>query len=394
MKRSKKAFFLHIPKAWWTSVQRYLEDRFSLVDVLSRGIPKCQDEYSIELDPEYLPLAKSKSLVSGHYHHSFYERHFSGFDLIVFLRDPIARIVSLYNDLRTKSDENLQTATQWWKEIILLAREKELLDFLSVDHPEIRRLFCDGQVRQLSTRLGIDKAFLEAVNVLRSAKVHVGITEDMDRSLKYVSARMGWSTSKNTYHLNSSRGSLSVQNLTQEQKDSLMKYVSWDQKLYVRACKMIQKDLISEIKLSPLVIGSRLSLTMEEPLFGRGWHEREGMWEERIWRWTWPEKVSQLYLAAKKWAYRAYVYVVSCFDQKDLDELIFRAAGQKCDLKYGRAINGQHCLLVDFSLSTNEKCFTFEIEVPTLRSHAQVHEDNNDKRKKWIALSKITIVRK
>jgi len=103
-------FFLHIPKTAGTSIIQFLSDRFDLDAIMPSGLAHRPGEYTDDINPVLLTYRHTYELVAGHFDYDIYRQHFSDHMLVTFLRDPKRRVISLYNDFRTKSDENLATA--------------------------------------------------------------------------------------------------------------------------------------------------------------------------------------------------------------------------------------------------------------------------------------------
>lgn len=83
---SVEIIFIHIPKTAGSSFRFALEDLYNLEEI-------CRD---YDASDSNLPLTEQSKIISGHFHASKYRERFPNAKEILFLRDPLDRVLSNY----------------------------------------------------------------------------------------------------------------------------------------------------------------------------------------------------------------------------------------------------------------------------------------------------------
>lgn len=386
---SSKIFFLHIPKTWGTSLHHLLKDCFDESAIMPRTFLHMPWEHQEHLPDDLLPLVRSYEYVYGHLGWGVYDECASDFSLLTFLRDPVDRVVSLYNDFRTKSQENYETASHQGKKIIEAARELSLDRFLESGIPWVKDLFRDGQTRQVLSGVSDGSVSAElAISFLDSHGAYVGIMEEFNTEIRtLLGFLLGGQSLQAMPHKNTSRWTLSTKDLDKNTYALVKEYTTQDQILYNTYKRRTQR---AELKRLTSVQTKALVLNFDEKMLGSNWHEREGRRTGRVWRWTGPGPSSTLKIDIWPGKYAVYFFIISCFELSDLEALNISIDTQPIETEYLWVVDGAHCLMGYVNISSWD-LHTRELMIvcPAVRSHADIHPDNDDTRKKGVAFSSI-----
>jgi hypothetical protein len=151
--------FIHIPKTGGMSFAALLRDQFRFLDI-------CDVYHG---DVHKLQHSRARAIL-GHISRRDLEHFRRQGKIVTVLRNPIERVLSLYNYWRSLSDEEVdaQKATG-----PLLAKRMDMVDFLRLDDPLIRSNFYNAQALQLLPKRFLKRRDLErcpagAVRSLRS----------------------------------------------------------------------------------------------------------------------------------------------------------------------------------------------------------------------------------
>ena len=393
-----RLFFLHIPKTAGTTLAALLEQRFHADDAIPRrlfgknALYVTADDLAGRLDE-----ARAYPLVRGHYAGPLRERFFADYVGVTVLREPRARVVSLYHDWRTKSAENLAEAPPAERELARLAASLDLGRFLDSGHPLIGTLFTDAQARQLAGYLW-DPAPPDAQAALDALERFdvVGTAEMLEPTVALLCRRLAWATPEAAPRLNASRAA-PEQRLEPRVLARIEEMTQADRVVYARAQVLLSQRLARALAEPALPaarapLSDRVDIDILGPIDGSGWHVREGLDTPRAWRWTGPEREATVALPLRPGrAYRVRVWVISVIAPDILEGVHLAAGGRSLPLHDRRAVEGQTVLgahlpasLVDPTGPTR-----LQILVPRTMSHAQAQPGNDDTRQKGLAITRI-----
>ena len=401
----KKLFFLHIPKTAGTTFNAFLEQQYSYDEIIPRRFFGKNVLYVTAEDiKEHQKDLAGISLFRGHYGYEICRQFVDTFTTVTVLRDPLRRVVSLYNDWRTKSEENLETAPDLEKSLAFLAKEKSFEDFIRTDHPLIPRLFYDAQAKMLAStfRCELDRAELHhaALENLNTFD-YVGITEAFEVFLSSLCVHMGWHYPRVIEPLNTARHHLKAQDLDADTIAFVKDKNAVDYALYEHAKTLSLKTANLALR-QPAPAEEFLDLrsqgtpeiTMAMPTPGIGWHVREGE-PDALWRWTGPGKQSSIFVAIAPRPYTVQIYVVSIVKREILDDCTILFNGIPLPKTIQRlSIRKRFLITVELPKAyiNPDQASEFMIQVPFTASHADLDPQNRDRRQKGIAIRNIIFV--
>lgn len=177
-------FFLHIPKTAGTTLNRVLDDSFApevTFDLYT-------DEQRLRLrDTTYEQIARY-DLVRGHVFISNFADILDGpipFRVFTFLRDPVARVISEYNFLKTWPKSHVYR--------FLNENNVTLAEYVTSDRPELRMRGRNGMVNSLSGvgLSSIEEGLEMAWHHLKERFLFFGILERFDESLLVLNKYLG-----------------------------------------------------------------------------------------------------------------------------------------------------------------------------------------------------------
>jgi hypothetical protein len=409
MNAQPRLFFLHIPKTAGTTLTSYIDDHFDVERTLPRTL---LSKNALYVRPEDLRGREQElppfDLVRGHFGFPIWQEFFAGHALVTILRDPVARVVSLYNDWRSKSPENLAAAPPVETELARLASQCSLGEFLVQPHPLINRLFANGQARQLAGFIDEDRPDDELLQLACAHLRHcslVGLTEFFDLSVACLARMFGWSLPSEVERLNTSAGrglaggidaqiraTVEAMNRVDAQvyqlgselfRDQLTRAVREMQRGDVSA----QRNGMSQESSGPVVIdmGSRFN--------GTGFHVREGVGGPKVWRWTGPTREATVEMPLTPGMdYKLTVRVISVIEQDILQGAHVLAGGRDLPVSVADSDQGGHLLQADLPAERIATSGPTQVSilVPRTMSHASVQPMTQDRREKGLAITHIT----
>ena len=130
--------FLHIVKTAGTSLVEYLRSRLPVGSVLSHGDFLQYPGQS--LDPDSMSAFR---MISGHFGYSHIKEYLSDSYSVTFLRDPLARVLSLYKYC-------LHTDMQKRFAVARIAGRLSVDDFMTCTRPEVAEMLDNQQTWQLA----------------------------------------------------------------------------------------------------------------------------------------------------------------------------------------------------------------------------------------------------
>ena len=319
---SYRLFFIHIPKTAGTTFNAFLGQQFPLEKVAQDGVFGKHELFVKRQDLEgRLAELKRFSLFRGHYGYDICSAFTPEYITLTVLRDPLKRVVSLYNDWHSKSEESLANATDLEKSLATLAKQQPFQDFFEAEHPLIPSFFHNGQARLLARDCSCDLEgnALQALAMSHLEQINfVGITEAFDLFLWLLCERFGWHYPRQFQPLNAARHSLGLEDLDDATLATIAGKNEVDLALYNRA-KELALTTASQIIKAPLppkvyVEGrgqASITITMAAPIPGTGWHVLEGVGGDRLWRWTGPTLETTLFVGLEPTPYDLSIRVIS-----------------------------------------------------------------------------------
>jgi hypothetical protein len=183
--RRPRIAFMHLEKTGGTSVEEFLLQQYHPVQVVAHPRGGDTPAHILIQDDD----ARQRALLYGHYDLPFLRTFDPARRVFTVMRDPRARILSMYYYWRSSS----RRADREPNEAARAATQLPLLEFLRCDLPEVRNSIHNFYARRLTgdlagydmdpialDRQGTTHAALDALNSLD----FVGITERMDESLR------------------------------------------------------------------------------------------------------------------------------------------------------------------------------------------------------------------
>lgn len=293
--------FLHIPKTAGRSVRAFLQTHFDWKDACPGTV--LPDLYT-------MPTAEIEKwrLFCGHYGRYIHRLLSRPPVEITFLRDPIARSVSHYRDLKTREGTWLHefVNTHTFDEFVLdPVTSTELMNlqtrFLALDDIDADYF---GYSRQRDADLpGLTAKFTGEALYQRAqrnldAMAFVGLQERFDESLALLAATFGWTPPRVAPRENTAKTPFDPSTISEQGMARLREITALDQRLYDRASARFAAivDGMSPERYAAAygqVMGARERLPELRLGFGRafegdGWHERERAPDGRVRRWTGP----------------------------------------------------------------------------------------------------------
>lgn len=403
-----RLFLLHIPKTAGTTLTAYVDDRFAVNQILPRSL---LGRNALYVRPQDLRGRESEltqfDLVRGHFGFPIWREFFPGHTLVTMLREPVARVVSLYNDWRTKSAENLAGAPPAESELARLARQLPLGEFLKQPHPLIPRLFANGQARQLAGFVDEQhddaELLLLATEHLRQCAL-VGLTEFFDLSLACLARMFNWPAPLTVERLNTSasRGlGVEADAATRLLIESMN---AVDEQVYRLGRKLFEQHLSGEFQRmrngaddlsrngEANVHRGEVVVDMGGRFNGVGFHVREGVGGPKVWRWTGPGREAMVEMPLTPGMhYKLTLRVISVIEQDILDGAHVLAGGRDLKLQHAGIVDGEHVLYADLPAERVAASGPTQVSilVPRTMSHAAVQPMTHDKREKGLAITRI-----
>ena len=298
--------FLHIPKTAGRSVRVVLEEQFDF----GQQFPGVVLAQLVARPPSEV---RQWRLFCGHY--GKYLHTLLGFEptVITFLRDPIARSISHYRDLKTRENswlhEYVNTHTfdefvadeMMSSELINLQCRFLALDDIDADHYGYSRQRLDdlpGLRRKYLDRGMFDRA-METLDSL----AFVGLQERFDDSLQLLAATFGWQPPRRAPKRNTARAPFDESEISQSTLDHLAELTAHDRELYDHAAKRFEAEFAAidaaaldaayAQRLGSLPKTDQVRLGFGKAINGRGWHGRERVGGGVV-RWTGPDATASL----------------------------------------------------------------------------------------------------
>jgi adenylylsulfate kinase-like enzyme len=226
---TQKVCFIHIPRSAGASTISFLDDNYSLRDILFAWNPRDL----LAFPPEKL---QTYPLVRGHFFFQMAKRLLPDHQFVTVLRDPCERYLSIYNwlhtmHLETEIESSRQAAQQVngiqsgiseiSKNGIAKVIDMSFDDFLRSNDPVVKlmscnnltsylgtvkeKLYCyDPAIESASTYLPGNDEYLEATKALNKFSI-IGLTEDLAKSTLLMCHHFCWMVPDTIDHIHNLR---------------------------------------------------------------------------------------------------------------------------------------------------------------------------------------------
>lgn len=391
-----KIFFHHIPKTAGTTLIGYLNQRADIADIIkpnSFGVPPRdvrEDDVRVHKDK-----IRTYNIIHGHFPVAHFNEDFSDYFRFTFIRNPLRRMVSLYNDWRSKSAESLKNAHPDDLIIHDISNSYDIVNFLKHRIYPITGLFDNAQVRLLSGAMEVDivtsEHYKAAVKTLDQMDF-VGITELFQSSLTHLFSRLGWEVPDTVLQSNKRKYNFDYELLDNA---TIVDAIKWDLQLYDYAMDRYNhfinarpEDIQNKSYQVDLYNNPTVRIDMSQGFDGIGWHVREGVGGEHIWRWTGPDLRSTLNMSITgSGSCKFQIGVISVIDQEILENANFYIGDTPLSWNLIGVVDGVQVIEGEIGGLDQNIEGPLIIEVPYVISHHDIDEQITDKRKKGLAIT-------
>ncbi|NET50222.1 MAG: sulfotransferase family protein, partial [Merismopedia sp. SIO2A8] len=258
LQEDEQMCFVHIPKTAGTTMSAILESRFDHKRI-------CPTPYWRELKlmpPEQL---KDYQLFRGHFPYSVSELIPKTPVFITMLRDPIERVISAYEFMKTCiiMHPNAQKVQE-------KARTLSLKDY--VRDPEVngvvnsQTIMVAGREIQDISVPATDSKWLEIAKENLQTFAWVGITEQFWQSVGVLSYQFGWSPPDQIQRLMVGKKKLRRENLTQDVIDAIAECNQLDLELYDYAKSLFEQQYQDMLQTLEYRYGDRVDAASTSPI--------------------------------------------------------------------------------------------------------------------------------
>jgi len=389
----EKIIYIHIPKTAGVTIREGLTKYYDKKEVYHVLNPKewLASKYESE-------LLKTK-FIHGHFGWDVASNEvFSDFKKIVFIRNPLSRIRSLYNFL--KGSEFSACVTEADKKRVAFAKGSTFEEFALNEIVGIKGGVCNQQTKFLTSDLtqGVtDLDRIETAISRLSDMFSVGVVERMQESLNVLTHKLGVLPINAKIVRNSSR---LMSDYSSGFIDLVRERNELDFMLYDAAKDILNNQIVSlkgvplkKIALERLfdgeMPGNNITLLFDESIIGENWYECENN-DSFHWRFTGPENVTTLYfppLIKSERVLNIYIpYVISEDVFKKVKFFLneFELMGTAV-----RNIQGLYVLSYRLTSSIIRQDSHNELQIKTIYTKSP---DDGDDRLLGIALSKIELL--
>lgn len=302
MRQSKPILFLHIPKSAGTSVTEVLVRNFNTAESI-----RLSQRNNFESD--LASAVRKYKFVSGHIPFSVVQRHLDETYCFTILRNPISRVISLYEFWRSFDPADFEGLEE--SASVMHAKKLSLEEFVACRHPLVREEASNGMCKMLSSSGDIYGRSADETALFEDARknldaLHFGVTEDMEKTYQLLGIETGLNL-QNDVHLNVFRNE-KYDAISAREVQAILEQNRADSRLFAYAVDSLRRrhqDQQVEIQialhgrsvLSPLrkLDGGRFSWDATQRLCGANWHEHE-MWNAEVpYRFTSGSSESSIY---------------------------------------------------------------------------------------------------
>lgn len=305
-----RLFFLHILKTGGTSFYRFLENNYARNDSIRDD--RFAELHALKADREafFARLASLRLITKLHLDYAFVaelKRRDPAVRVVTLLRQPVQRCFSMIEHWRRVPEVHMASLDAVRRELVLDARRMLAADFVEKHADRLS----DHQTKMLG---GVAdhvadpprEELLATARANLASITYVGLTERMAETAACLASAMGFYNSINSQPLNVTRDDRRLTAAEKEQiRGPLAALNRCDTILYadgeLRFWRMLSRWKLEQAQAGsaqaarPLALGETFRLSMDDPLVGDGWHEREGGPEQSC-RWAGPERLSSLFL--------------------------------------------------------------------------------------------------
>lgn len=307
--------FIHIPKTAGTTLTSILDSKFSRDEICPEVFLRKLQDYS----PEQLAAYR---LFRGHFSYDIGRCLPRSPHMITMLRDPVERVISAYEFMKTCIIIHPQAAITQQK-----ARSLPLKDYIR--DPAISGVI-NGQTRQIAGRAWRGDVRSVETDWLHGAQEHldsfafVGLTEQFNESMALLNYTFGWSPLQQIQRLMVGSKRLKREQLTAEELEIILEYNQLDVALYSYAKTLFERryqTMLTRLERYGPALSSteksttreddaqqqqlehhyeacfiqahpapmcQLTFTFDQGFSGSGWHGWEGEGRHLPFRWTGP----------------------------------------------------------------------------------------------------------
>lgn len=403
---------MHIHKCGGTSIHSLMDANFPYKKIVEKAKDVAKEK-SKEID--------IKNYDSYHIHMNIINRIPDDFTCFTVLREPKSRLLSLINHWLDWSEEEIENNPS--REIKLKMQKEGMSGFFNTDHLQVVTLFNNGLSKGLIdlssfggahivNKFSDDELYEKATETLDRLDF-VGLLENLNESINIICDIFSWYPPEILPHLNK-RDSNNV-NIPPELESKFDEYTSVDKKVYQYGVnkfmkyldafnkkrkywsdqQYLQQKCIEKIKYNNLRNEKEVNIDMAEEHTAVGFHEREGMDINNIYRWAGQSTESKIFfpMLTSEDSFIADIYTISRMNDDMFNICSFYLNGNIAEsvIHVGRENNldifrakFNH---VPYNYGVGELC----IFSPMLISHHDLDPNCPDKRKKSIAVNKLKI---
>ncbi len=322
--------------------------------------------------------------------------------ILTILRNPKDRILSQINDLKTVSQRDISKIPDTSigkRELMSKIKSMTAEEILSIDNPWIKQIFINTQTKFVAGFFGkieifnkktdeevLDEALCNLENFLA-----VGIQEKFFESLCLIHYKLGLPFDNNVPFSNSRKYEPeSVSNETMEKIINLdnIVYVKAKEKFYIQYFEMLE-DFVND-NFTNNIIKKQECFSMKDDILGAGWHQREGLDVGEIYRWTGPNNTSTIKLPFFTYQIKSgKINVISGMHSEIIWNCKILINNNEVKSVKEDMGNGRFNIKFISSETNNNNFAELKIETPYTISHADIDENNQDYRKKGLAITNI-----
>ncbi|MGR0278178.1 sulfotransferase family 2 domain-containing protein [Marinomonas dokdonensis] len=226
-----KIIFIHPFKVGGTSLMSFISNNFDFEDILPQDYFNHTFEYlgQEELLNERAYVMEKYKLIMGHLKGwSVFEKN--DYYKISLLRDPVKRVISRYNHLKSTPEQDYIRSSEAQKKMIDIVRSNDLKDVLKLSDENIDFNFKDHQFKMLSSGEK-DKSIDEIIASFNM----IGVLEKIDAFYTALADRFNLNYQLNNSALNTGNYSYL---LNQEVREEIEEFNKKDVILYNEVCKL------------------------------------------------------------------------------------------------------------------------------------------------------------